>query len=82
MREAATFIKSIIASADIMEANPKFPVSDPSLISVRPIPLFSSYLFDEINGGILSTLKEITAGKRTTKDILSELATEWDKRLF
>ena len=82
MSEAATFIKSITASADIIESFPKFPVPEPSLISVQPLPLFSSYLFDEIDGGILSTFKEITAGKRTTKDILSELAIEWDKRLF
>jgi len=65
-----------------MEASPKFPVPEPSLISVMPIPLFSSYLFEEIDGGILYYLNEITAGKKPTKDILSELAIEWDKRSF
>jgi len=82
MKEAATFIKSILSSADIMEATPKFPAPEPSLISVRPMPMFFSYLFEEIEGGILVTLNEITAGNRTTEDILSELAIEWDKRLF
>jgi len=82
MREAATFIKSILSSADIMEANPIYPVPEATRISLRPIPMFYSYYFEEVDGGILSTFNEITAGKRTTAEILSELAVEWDKRLF
>jgi multiple sugar transport system substrate-binding protein len=76
---AAAFLESVISSDAIMEADPRFPVPEQSLISARPLPM--SYSMSDMNNEFLLAMKRITEGYMTTQEALDDLAMKWDAYL-